>query len=640
MQSHKQEKVDIVRGHRYSPSISKALSSLTCFFRFASFPGLSSKPIMEKKQSDTKKKMAPKLGTYKYKWLNIIPRKFKAKELDPPQDLKEAFFKFSGDRQYMSSDQLLRFLVEHQGEVDCTLSDSEQIIQKVLQLRNGDQCGEQQGLMLHEFIHFLFHDDWNAPLKSEVHQDMDGPLSHFFIYTGHNSYLTGNQLTSNSSHKPIKEALERGVRVIELDLWPSAKDYIKVVHGRTLTTPVPLTKCLECIKEYAFVKSDYPVIITLEDHLTTDLQAKFAEVATQIFGEVLFYPQTDCFTEFPSPESLKRKIILSTKPPKECHRSDSIKDGSSSPDMQNGSESSEDESWGKEALISRNGSDEDQEDINACDHKSQESAPEYKRLITIHGGKLKGHLKDTLKCDGKVKRLSLSEQKLKKACESHGADIVRFTQENILRIYPKGTRVQSTNFKPHKGWMYGAQMVAFNMQGHGKELWLMQGMFRANGGCGYVKKPEFLMEKQSHDEEFDPKRELRLKKTLKVKVYMGDGWSSDFSPTHFDKASPPDFYTKVQIVGVPADSVKKRTKEIMDNWSPVWNQEFEFRLTVPELALLRIIVKDKDQGKDDFAGQTCLPVSELRPGFRSFPLYDKKGKMYSSVRLLMQFKFD
>jgi len=40
----------------------------------------------------------------------------------------------------------------------------------------------------------------------------------------------------------------------------------------------------------------------------------------------------------------------------------------------------------------------------------------------------------------------------------------RFTQKNILRVYPKGERVKSSNFRPHLGWMYGAQMVAFNMQ--------------------------------------------------------------------------------------------------------------------------------------------------------------------------------
>lgn len=61
---------------------------------------------------------------------------------------------------------------------------------------------------------------------------MNAPLAHYFMYTGHNSYLTGNQLSSDSSVQPIIRALQRGVRVIELDLWPSAnKDNVEVRHG-------------------------------------------------------------------------------------------------------------------------------------------------------------------------------------------------------------------------------------------------------------------------------------------------------------------------------------------------------------------------------------------------------------------------
>lgn len=47
---------------------------------------------------------------------------------------------------------------------------------------------------------------------------------------------------------------------------------------RTLTTPVELRTCLQSIKSHAFTASEYPVVVTLEDHLTTDLQAKVAEV--------------------------------------------------------------------------------------------------------------------------------------------------------------------------------------------------------------------------------------------------------------------------------------------------------------------------------------------------------------------------
>lgn len=61
---------------------------------------------------------------------------------------------------------------------------------------------------------------------------MNAPLAHYFLYTGHNSYLTGNQLSSESSTIPIIKALKKGVRVIELDLWPNSReDDVEVRHG-------------------------------------------------------------------------------------------------------------------------------------------------------------------------------------------------------------------------------------------------------------------------------------------------------------------------------------------------------------------------------------------------------------------------
>ena len=76
----------------------------------------------------------------------------------------------------------------------------------------------------------LFWNDLLLPFW--VQHDMNAPLPHYFIYTGHNSYLTGNQLSSDSSDAPIIEALQRGVRVIELDLWPnSTEDDVDVLHG-------------------------------------------------------------------------------------------------------------------------------------------------------------------------------------------------------------------------------------------------------------------------------------------------------------------------------------------------------------------------------------------------------------------------
>lgn len=60
---------------------------------------------------------------------------------------------------------------------------------------------------------------------------------------------------------------------------------------RTLTTPVQLIKCLRSIKEHAFTASEYPVVITLEDHLNPDLQAKVAEVS--IYSDLIITKLVD-----------------------------------------------------------------------------------------------------------------------------------------------------------------------------------------------------------------------------------------------------------------------------------------------------------------------------------------------------------
>ena len=77
----------------------------------------------------------------------------------------------------------------------------------------------------------------------------------------------------------------------------------------------------------------------------------------------------------------------------------------------------------------------DEEDLDEGDPKSQQNAdaaPEYKRLIAIPAGKVKGGLTEWLRVDpDKVRRLSLSEQELEKATLTHAKEIVRYRLQSF-----------------------------------------------------------------------------------------------------------------------------------------------------------------------------------------------------------------
>lgn len=63
---------------------------------------------------------------------------------------------------------------------------------------------------------------------------------------------------------------------------------------------------------------------------------------------------------------------------------------------------------------------------------------------------------------------SLSENSANRLMKASIQDLVKHNHTHLVRIYPKGTRVSSTNYEPHRYWAAGCQVVAINWQTFGK----------------------------------------------------------------------------------------------------------------------------------------------------------------------------
>ncbi|GBM65181.1 1-phosphatidylinositol 4,5-bisphosphate phosphodiesterase gamma-1 [Araneus ventricosus] len=85
------------------------------------------------------------------------------------------------------------------------------------------------------------------------------------------------------------------------------------------------------------------------------------------------------------------------------------------------------------------------------------------------------------------------------------------------RVYPKGTRIDSSNYDPFKMWNVGVQMAALNYQTADRAMQLNHARFLQNGKCGYVLRPKCMF-----DDNFNPFDRRTLKDveplTLTIKV--------------------------------------------------------------------------------------------------------------------------
>lgn len=173
------------------------------------------------------------------------------------------------------------------------------------------------GLSFSDFCTFIFSkkNEIFEPEKLALHQDMTHPLTSYYINSSHNTYLLANQLTGQSSTKAYVHALALGCRCVELDCWDGDKGEPVIYHGHTFTSKILFRDTIQTIKDYAFVASPYPVILSIENHCSKEQQDKMAEYFTEIMGDSLFnLPENfEQFQKYPCPDELKYKFVIKDK---------------------------------------------------------------------------------------------------------------------------------------------------------------------------------------------------------------------------------------------------------------------------------------------------------------------------------------
>ncbi|XP_077324767.1 1-phosphatidylinositol 4,5-bisphosphate phosphodiesterase zeta-1 [Lithobates pipiens] len=687
-------------------------------------------------------------------------------------ELVDLFEKYCTSAKLLLSKELLKFL---QTELCESCANRQRVSKLVQKYEKNHEARSKKCMTFDGFARFMNSEETHIFRRdcTQIYQDMNQPLTNYFISTSHNTYLLSDQLVGQSHLWAYGNALMRGFRCLEIDCFDGAKGEPIVYHGRTLTSKVFFKSVIFVIDKYAFTTSQYPLVLSLEDHCSCKQQEVLANHLITILGDKLLTTTiTDSSSEvLPSPEALKGKILIKHK------KIEPVQIPSPVLSRQTAGEQDEEESAdelvesedekpaakrvrlkldklkkhlrskqqalkGKKILkhkkiepvqipspvLSRHAAGEQDEEESADGleesedeeptgrrvrfnlkklAKSKQQALKFKTQILKHkkiepaqipspvlSGQTAGEqdeeestgessedeepterhvrfklnqLKKRLrsKQQGKRKEIaptlsdlviyikpkefvsfkhsqsyqkfyennSLSEREAKKLVRHSAQDFVYHNKNFLTRIYPKASRIDSSNLQPQKFWNVGCQMVALNMQSPGVPMDLQDGKFQDNGGCGYVLKPDFLCDS---DFTFDPNNLLTRKPfSLQIKVISG----FLLPPSKLSKTNTANPVVTLEIYGVLPDQCSRKTRVAKNNaFNPQWNTVFTFHINVPELAMIRFCVEERIG--NEFLGQYTLPLTCISKGYRHITLLNRYGQSLLPASLFVHIWYE
>ncbi|OUC45102.1 Phosphatidylinositol-specific phospholipase C, X domain protein [Trichinella nativa] len=518
------------------------------------------------------------------------------------------------------------------------------------------------------FLHFLLSED-SLPCSEDClvvqEKQMNEPLAHYMINSSHNTYLT-----AKCSAEMYRQVLISGCRCVELDIWDRKNGDPVITHGPPLVTMVPeipIRDVLEAIADSAFKTSLYPVILSLEIRCSLKNQQKVAEICKEIFGDrLLMEPlssnKIEAGVPLPSPNALQGKILI------KCRRSVADGKGSigrrskanvSSVDRDfilsastltlnkignlSRTQLSVDDDKSTESAVSNTESisdDEESEDYTfgtGKPKKNLEVSEELSALVNYMKATKFKSFEDSASRNFSNEVTSFSEVKGYEMMQKDVTSFINYNKHRCTRIYPRGNRMNSSNYAPQIFWSVGCQLVALNFQTlDTPPMQINLGKFEMNGRSGYLLKPKCMRE---FGKTFDPLEEGAIENvvTNSVTIQIISGQLLSLSKINT--------FVEVEMCGIPSDCVRKRyrTKLVENNGiNPVYldadTKPFEFqKVILPEAASVRFVVFEYSN-RATFLGHSMIPVVGLRPGYRHIGLKSAMNKPLSMATLFVHIK--